>query len=166
LLSEGYRLRYEIVGDGPLKGALTKLVHELGAEKSITFTGAKDSSYVRQRMDESDLFVLASVTAADGDTEGAPVSLLEAQACGMPVVSTRHAGIPEIVADGMSGLLVQERNVTALAGALRRLIDNPAEWPEMGRQGREFVERRHDLSMLNRRLLGLYEDAIASASFT
>ncbi len=166
LLSEGYRLQYEIVGDGPLRGPLTKLAHELGAEKDITFTGAKDSSYVRQRMDQCDIFVLASVTAADGDTEGAPVSLLEAQACGMPVVSTRHAGIPEIVADGVSGLLVPERDVSALAGALRRLIDNPAEWPEMGRQGREFIERRHDLSMLNRRLLELYEDAIASASFT
>jgi colanic acid/amylovoran biosynthesis glycosyltransferase len=166
LLNEGCRLQYEIVGDGPLRGSLTKLAHELGAENDITFTGAKDSSYVRQRMDQCDLFVLASVTAADGDTEGAPVSMLEAQACGMPVVSTQHAGIPEIVADGVSGLLVPERDVTALAGALRRLMDNPAEWPEMGRQGREFVERRHDLSMLNRRLLDLYEEAIATASVT
>jgi colanic acid/amylovoran biosynthesis glycosyltransferase len=166
LLREGYKLQYEIVGDGPLRWVLTKLARELGAENDITFTGAKDSSYVRQCMDQRDLFVLASVTAADGDTEGAPVSLLEAQACGMPVISTHHAGIPEIVADGASGLLVPERDVAALAGALRRLIDNPAEWPAMGRSGREFVERRHDLSLLNRRLLDLYEEAIATASVT
>jgi colanic acid/amylovoran biosynthesis glycosyltransferase len=166
LLSEGYRLQYEIVGDGPLRGSLSNLARELGAENDITFTGARDSGYVRQRMDQCDLFMLASVTAADGDTEGAPVSLLEAQACGVPVISTHHAGIPEIVADGMSGLLVPERDVPALAGAMRRLLDNPALWPEMGRQGREFVERRHDLSLLNRRLLGLYEEAIATASVT
>jgi colanic acid/amylovoran biosynthesis glycosyltransferase len=166
LLSEGYTLQYEIVGDGPLRSSLTKLAHELGASKYITFSGAKDSSYVRKCMDQCDVFVLASVTAADGDTEGAPVSLLEAQACGMPVVSTHHAGIPEIVSNGASGLLVPERDVTALAGALRWLFDNPSEWPAMGGKGRDFIERRHDLSLLNRRLLDLYQEAIAPTSVT
>jgi colanic acid/amylovoran biosynthesis glycosyltransferase len=164
LLGEGRALQYEIIGDGPLRESLSRLTEDLGASRQITFTGDKDIDYVRQRMDESDLFVLASVTAADGDTEGAPVSLLEAQACGMPVVSTHHAGIPEIVADNASGLLVPERDAPALATAIRRLLDDDQSWPEMGRKGRDYVERRHDLTKLNRRLLGLYEEAIASAS--
>jgi colanic acid/amylovoran biosynthesis glycosyltransferase len=162
LLREGYRLQYEVIGDGPLRESLMKLTGELGAQRAVTFVGARDGSYVRQQMGQSDLFVLASVTAADGDTEGAPVSLLEAQACGIPVVATRHAGIPEIVADGKSGLLAPERDVLALVGALRHVLDNPGLWPSMGRHGREYVERRHDLSSLNRQLVELYHEAGAS----
>jgi colanic acid/amylovoran biosynthesis glycosyltransferase len=125
------------------------------------FAGAKDETFVRERMYASDLFVLASVTATDGDTEGAPVSLLEAQACGMPVVATRHAGIPEIVADGESGYLVREGDVIALTGALRQLLDQSQSWPEMGKRGRAFVQGQHDIRALNRRLIALYNEATA-----
>ena len=117
-------------------------------------------------MQECDIFLLASVTAADGDTEGAPVSLLEAQACGMPVVSTRHAGIPEIVTENESGYLVPERDAEALATALRRLLINGHLWPEMGTCGRALVEERHDLSRLNRRLVHLYEEVAAGKTAT
>jgi colanic acid/amylovoran biosynthesis glycosyltransferase len=159
LLREGYDLQYEIVGDGPLCNQLTQLTTELGASGRITFTGGTDNRSVRDRMQASDLFLLASVTAADGDTEGAPVSLLEAQACGMPVVSTRHAGIPEIVVENESGYLVPERDVEALATALRRLVNNGHLWPEMGTCGRALIEERHNLSRLNQRLVHLYEEA-------
>jgi colanic acid/amylovoran biosynthesis glycosyltransferase len=161
LLRDGYELRYEIIGDGPLRAALTALAKDLGASGQIVFSGSKDIDDVRQSMEESDIFLLASVTAADGDTEGAPVSLLEAQSSGMPIVSTRHAGIPEIVRDQESGLLAQERDVSALANALHWLLDNPGAWPEMGRRGRAFVEERHDIRKLNQRLANLYEEAAA-----
>jgi colanic acid/amylovoran biosynthesis glycosyltransferase len=162
LLARGYRIQYEIIGDGPLRPYLAELIQQLGVGNQITLGGARDTEYVRRRMEESDVFLLASVTAADGDTEGAPVSLLEAQASGMPVISTRHAGIPEIVADNASGLLVPERDVQALGIALARLVDNADRWLEMGRAGRGFVERKHDLTMLNRRLVELYQEAIAA----
>jgi colanic acid/amylovoran biosynthesis glycosyltransferase len=162
LLARGYRIQYEVIGDGPLRPCLAELIQQFGVGNQITLSGARDSDYVRRRMEECDLLLLASVTAADGDTEGAPVSLLEAQASGMPVISTRHAGIPEIVADNASGLLVPERDVQALGVALARLLDNADRWPEMGRAGRGFVERKHDLRMLNRRLVELYQEAIAA----
>jgi colanic acid/amylovoran biosynthesis glycosyltransferase len=162
LIARGYRVNYEVIGDGPLRANLAKLIQELGVGDHIALSGARGIDYVRRRMEESHIFMLASVTASDGDTEGAPVSLLEAQACGMPVVSTRHDGIPEIVADNASGLLVPERDVQALAATLARLLDNAGLWPDMGRAGRHFVERKHDLKMLNRRLVDLYQEAIAA----
>jgi colanic acid/amylovoran biosynthesis glycosyltransferase len=161
LLREGFDLEYEIVGDGPLRNQLTQLAADVDGSGRITFAGPKDIGYVRDRMQECDLFILASITAKDGGTEGAPVSLLEAQACGMPVVSTYHAGIPEIVIDNESGYLVPERDVPTLADALRRLVTNGHRWAELGTRGRAIVEERHNLAPLNERLVHLYEEVLS-----
>ena len=160
LIREGQDLQYEIIGDGPLRGPLTRLAAELGVSDRIAFAGPKDISYVRERMNKSDLFVLASITAADGDTEGAPVSLLEAQASGMPVVSTRHAGIPEIVIDNETGYLA-EGDTVALTDALSPVANQRAVVARDGSTQAHSVEERHDLKVLNRRLVGLYEEAAA-----
>ena len=105
------KLQYDIIGDGPLQPALTRLAGQLGLEQVVVFHGAKDSRFVRERITEAHFFLLPSVTAADGDQEGTPVSLMEAQAAGLPVLSTTHSGIPEVVLDGASGFLVSERDV-------------------------------------------------------
>jgi colanic acid/amylovoran biosynthesis glycosyltransferase len=104
--------------------------------------------------------VAASVTAADGDEEGIPNVLKEAMASGMPVVGTRHAGIPELIEDGVSGLLVPERNQAALADALQRLALQPEQWAAMGRAGRAKIEMEYDIHRLNDRLAGLLENLI------
>ena len=111
-------------------------------------------------MERADVFVLPSVTAADGDEEGTPTVLLEAAASGLPVLSTRHSGIPEIVADGVSGILVSERSPAELAIGLKRLIDEPECRTRMGRQGRVRIESKHDVRMLNERLANMYERAL------
>jgi colanic acid/amylovoran biosynthesis glycosyltransferase len=161
LVKEGHELHYEIVGDGPLRDKLMALRDSLGVAEHVEFVGAKNNSYVRERMADCDLFVLASVTAADGDTEGAPVSLLEAQACGIPVVSTQHAGIPEIVADNVSGRLVNERDSDAIADAICDLIRRVDSWAAMGARGRAFVEEHHNIRRLNQRMVEIYSEAIA-----
>ena len=102
-------------------------------------------------------FILASSTSRDGDMEGIPVVLMEAQACGMPVVSTLHSGIPEVVLDGESGVLVPEGDVDALTERLQYLVEHPELWPEMGRRGRKLVEQKYDIKMLNSRLVRIYE---------
>lgn len=147
---------YDIVGDGPLRRDLENLAAELDLAEVVTFHGAAIADQVRSWLERSHLFILASVTARDGDQEGTPVSLLEAQASGLPVIATRHAGIPEIVLDGASGLLVPERDVSALAEALHALIVQRERWPGMGRCGRAFVEERFSASLSNQRLLELY----------
>jgi colanic acid/amylovoran biosynthesis glycosyltransferase len=111
-------------------------------------------------MATSHLFVLPSVTASDGDQEGIPVSLMEAQASGLPVLSTRHSGIPELVADGKSGILVPERDADSLTAGLLRLIEHPQDWPRMGRAGRRLVEQSFNLSTLLPDLVNLYEQTL------
>ncbi len=151
-------IRYDIVGDGALRGTLTDLIHELGLEGTVKLHGARDGQYVRQLMDEAHMFVLTSVTAADGDQEGTPVSLMEAQASGLPVLSTQHSGIPEVVVDGQSGFLVPERDIAAIADRLLSLLEHPDAWPEMGLKGRAHIEKYYDIRVLNRRLVSLYEE--------
>jgi colanic acid/amylovoran biosynthesis glycosyltransferase len=150
-------IRYDIVGDGPLKAALQQQINDLNLGSVVTLLGARDHKFVRHRMAESHLFVLPSITAIDGDQEGVPVSLMEAQASGLPVLSTRHSGIPELVVDGETGILVPERDTEALAAGLLRLIEHPQEWSRMGREGRKTVEKRFNIESLTRDLVKLYE---------
>jgi colanic acid/amylovoran biosynthesis glycosyltransferase len=153
-------LRYDIIGEGPLRPRLEELIGRLGLCGSVTLHGAQDINFVRQMMATAHLFVLASVTAPDGDQEGTPVSLIEAQACGMPVLSSRHSGIPETVLHGQSGFLLPERDVAGLAERLTFLVEHSEVWPEMGRKGRDHVEALYDIRRLNRELVGQYEEAI------
>lgn len=114
---------YHIVGDGPLRGSLERLVEQEGLERSICFRGFLSRSETLTALREASLFVLASKEDDDGDTEGTPVALMEAATLGIPVVATRHAGIPEVLpADALSrGFLAPEGDVPALAAALARL---------------------------------------------
>ncbi len=105
------------------------------------------------------VFLAPSVTASDGDTEGgAPVAIIEALATGMPVVSTTHCDIPEVVVDGECGLLAPERDVEALADRLRRVLALRDAWAAMGRAGRERVEREFDARIQAARLAEAYRD--------
>lgn len=153
LTAEGRRVRYAIVGDGPLRDDLERLARELQLGETVTFLGAQEHDAVLAALQNSHIALAPSVTGRDGDQEGIPVSLMEAMATGMPVVSTTHSGIPELVQDGVSGLLVPERDDTALAAALARLIDRPAAWPDMGRAGRRQVLEHFDIATLNDRLV-------------
>ncbi len=149
------KLEYRVLGDGPLRGELERLVRELGVGDCVRLVGEADQDGVREAMLDSDVFVAPSVVAEDGDMEGVPVSIMEAMACGLPVVSTRHSGIPELVHHGESGFLVRERDPLALARALARLAGDASLRRRMGRAGRRAVERGYDLAVLNDRLVGL-----------
>jgi colanic acid/amylovoran biosynthesis glycosyltransferase len=152
------RIEYRILGDGPLRRELEELVRELGVGDSVRLVGETDARGVREAMLDSDIFVAPSVVAEDGDMEGVPVSIMEAMASRLPVVSTLHSGIPELVHDGVSGLLVPERDSAGLARALARLADDAGLRRRMGMAGRHAVERGYDLDDLNDRLV----DVLAS----
>jgi colanic acid/amylovoran biosynthesis glycosyltransferase len=156
----GLDLRYTIVGSGSLRRSLELLVATLALEDRVCFTGAKSRPEVRDLMHRHHLFVLPSVTSSDGGQEGIPGSVREAMATGMPVVSTRHSGIPELVEDGVSGFLVPERDFAALADRLQDLAKSPGRWVEMGRNGREQVARRFETRRLNRRLYAFYRHVL------
>jgi colanic acid/amylovoran biosynthesis glycosyltransferase len=156
LVSEGRRLSYIIAGDGPLRHDLERLAGELRLEGIVRVLGWVDEAETARLLAEAHIFVAPSITATDGDQEGIPNVLKEAMAVGLPVVSTWHSGIPELVEDGVSGFLVAERDVGALANRLAYLIDHPELWPAMGHAGRKRVEQEFDVERITDRLITLY----------
>jgi colanic acid/amylovoran biosynthesis glycosyltransferase len=133
-----------IIGDGPLKDDITKLIASLRLQQKVTLLGRQPGSSVLEEMAGADIFLLPSITAANGDREGLPVSILEAQATGLPVVSTIHTGIPEFIIDQENGFLVKEGEINRLAEKLRSLVENPDLRKEMGKRGRKKVEKNHN----------------------
>lgn len=150
------QVHLRIAGDGELRGKLKRLVKRLGLKKRVTFLGELSHDQVAKEMQKCHLFVLASVKDRNGNQEGIPNVLKEAMASGMPVVSTRHAGIPELVEDGKSGYLVPEKNSKALSKAIIKLIRHPEKWEEMGRRGREKVEKSFNVHKQTEKLEAIY----------
>jgi colanic acid/amylovoran biosynthesis glycosyltransferase len=160
----GVPVRYDIVGDGPLRATLQQRIDGHGAGGTIRLLGSRTRDEVADLLAGAHVFLAPSVTASDGDQEGIPVSIMEAMACGLPVLSTHHSGIPELVLDGETGFLVPERDPEALAARLATLAGSPAAWPTMGRAGRDHVERQYDVHRLNDRLVRLYEELLGRSS--
>lgn len=132
--------RLRMVGEGELRGACYDLAVGLGVGDAITFLGEQSHQVVAREMRAARAFVQHSLVAADGDREGMPTSILEASATGLPVISTRHAGIPEVVLDGETGLLVEERDVVGMARSMERLLGDPQLAAELGQAGRARVK--------------------------
>lgn len=157
-------VRLTIVGDGPEKESLRQQIDNLQLEQRVHFTGWVDNETVARLMNEADIFVLASRTSpVDGAMEGTPTVLLEAQARGIPVIATRHAGIPDIVADGKSGILVPENNAGALAEAIQQMEQmSPEDWLNMGRAGRQLVAAKHDRHIVAHQLEQIYKECLSN----
>jgi colanic acid/amylovoran biosynthesis glycosyltransferase len=140
---------------GPLGAPLRALIDELGLAPHVDILDpATDPARV---MRESDLILCPSVTAADGDKEGVPTVLVEAAATGLAAVASRHAGIPEIVSDGESGLLYPERDVEGLAAGLVRLAQDAELRARMGEAARKLAELTYDAQKLAARLEAHYD---------
>ncbi len=158
LTDAGVAVEYEVVGDGPLRASLEALRDRLGLQRWVRLAGWGTPAEVRDALDRAHVLVAASVRAADGDEEGIPNVLKEAMASGLPVVATRHGGIPELIDDGVSGFLVAERDVAALVDRLRHLILHPENWMRMLAAGRALIERDYDIERLNDRLVNLFTE--------
>lgn len=154
-------LHLDFVGSGPLLPGAHQFVRCFSMERCVTLHGERSNEDVRQMMRDADIFIQHSVTASDGNQEGLPVAILEAMAHGLPVVSTRHAGIPEAVADGVSGYLVQEGDSAGMADRIVKLARDPDLRNAMGNAGwraaTEHFSWRQERMRL-RALLGLRND--------
>jgi colanic acid/amylovoran biosynthesis glycosyltransferase len=139
LLKDYPDLEYNIIGDGPLETSLQALIRSYGAEGKINLLGSRKKAEVIEMMLGSDIFLLSSVTAKDGETEGLPMVSLESQLTGMPIIATLHSGFTDSILDGVSGFLVPERDVEALHDRLSWLIGHPETWESMGKAGRQHV---------------------------
>ena len=147
-----------IIGDGPLRSELERLAAELHVR--CRFLGVQSSATIRQTLRRSRLLCLPSVTTSDGQVEGLPTVLLEAQAMGVPVVSTFHSGIPEAVADGVTGILVPERDSEKLAAAILRLLEDQNLWQQYHLATQEHIDRRFDLHKQTAVLEDIYAEQI------
>jgi glycosyltransferase involved in cell wall biosynthesis len=155
-LSESNRpVQGVFVGDGPLRPKLEELSARVGA--NIRFTGFRPLPEVRDWLGRASVVVVPSVTAANGDSEGLPTVILEAQAMGTPVVVTRHAGNAEGVLEGRSAIVVAERDVPGLADAVRFFVDQPAAIETFGTAGRAFVAATFDIARQAQGLEQLYD---------
>lgn len=113
----------DIVGDGELFDEARSLVRKLNLEEIVIFHGAQSNAIVKEMLKESDVYLLPSKRANNGDMEGIPVALMEAMATGLPVISTYHSGIPELITNLESGLLVEENNAEQLADAILNIYE-------------------------------------------
>ena len=153
LIRRRLEFRCRIVGDGPLDGELRRFVANRGIADRVEFLGFLTHRQYLAELRSADMLVQPSVTAADGDNEGgAPTTILEAQGFGVPVVSTRHADIPNVVSEGRSALLAPERSSEELAEAIALLLKDRDRRVEMGRAGRAFVEENHNCDVQARRM--------------
>ena len=153
---DGLEVTAEIVGDGPDREALEARAADLGLQGRVWFAGAVGRDRIQERYEAADAFCLPSFA------EGVPVVLMEAMALERPVIAPRVMGVPELVEDGVSGVLVAPGSVEALAAAIRRLAEaGPADLAELGAAGRSRVRESYELADSARRLEALFERALA-----
>lgn len=145
LKDQGVAFRCLLVGEGEDRPSIAALIARLGLETDVTLLGHQPRDRVSALAAEADVMVLPSVTTSSGKQEGIPVALMEALATELPVVATAISGIPELIEDGRTGLLVPERDAAALAAALLRLYRDPALGQRLGSAGRAKVVREFNL---------------------
>jgi len=149
-----------VIGDGPLRPSLEALAKDLNVR--CHFRGVQSSVVIRDALQNAKIFCVPSVTAANGDSEGLAIVFAEAQAMGVPVVSTTHGGIPELVVDRKTGLLAPERDYEALADALSGLLADEELWQLFHQAGPQNIEQRFDLKVQTALLEKIYDGVITA----
>jgi len=149
LLRDHPELRVLLAGDGPLRGELTDLVQSLGVQDRLLMLG--------YRSDAPDVLAALDVAVSSSAFEGSPLAVMEYMESALSIVATRVGGVPDLIEDGVQGLLVEPGDVTALTGAIRRMLDDPEAARRMGEAARE--RRRHEFTvdLMVRRFEALYE---------
>lgn len=156
LKERGVPFECGLVGEGPLLPQIEKQIQRSNLSGEVLLLGALPYDEVIEQYSRADVVVLATAPTASGKREGSPTVLKEAMACGLPVVSSRVGGIPEIVDDGETGILVAPRDAVALADALQRLSDDPALRGRLGCAGREKSLREFNLRLSTARRAKLF----------
>jgi colanic acid/amylovoran biosynthesis glycosyltransferase len=149
-----------VIGDGPLRLSLEALARDLNV--GCQFLGIQPTTVIRETLKTTRIFCTPSLTAANGDSEGLGMVFAEAQAMGVPVISTMHGGIPEVVADRSTGLLAPERDYEALADGLSLLLTDKELWQRFHHAGPRHIEQHFDLKTQTALLENIYTQMIAT----
>ena len=146
----------EIIGDGPLRSGIIEIVRKTGLQDKVIFHGYKPYAFVLDKAHECDVFLQASRTASNNDKEGTPMVLVDVMAAGMPVISTRHSDIPEIVVDNYTGYLAEENDTESFAACLIKLIDNAEHFNDLSHHCRSHVDEQFNVFRQVEKLESLY----------
>ncbi|HPA09387.1 MAG TPA: glycosyltransferase [Treponemataceae bacterium] len=157
-------LRYYMVGSGTLDKDLRDQATALGILDICDFVGSCTGEKVKEFYGTCEVFTLPSVTASNGDKEGQGLVIQEAQICGMPVVTTRHNGIPDGLLDGETGYLVEEADVDALADKLKLLLENEQLRRSFGKKGKTFVSSKYDIAVITKTLEVCYNEVLETTA--
>jgi colanic acid/amylovoran biosynthesis glycosyltransferase len=172
LIETGTQARLTIIGDArqseasqAVKRQILTRIKGAGLKDLVDLRGMQPRDELTKAYYEHHVFLQPSVQASDGDNEGgAPVTLIEAAATGLPIVATYHCDIPEVVRDGTTGLLAPERDADALASHLFSLAENPHQIEKMGKAGRQHIVAEYDAERQGRRLDAIYDEVIQSGA--
>jgi glycosyltransferase involved in cell wall biosynthesis len=161
LHADGIAFECTLVGEGPARASLQGLIDGHGLHDKVELAGALPQEAVRAALEAATVFALPCQVAASGSRDGIPVALMEAMASGCAVVSCPVSGVPELIVDGVDGLLAPERDVNALAGALRRLLEDEPLRRRLAVAARQRIEREFDARKEALKLHGLMSSAVA-----
>ncbi len=154
LVEAGTSARFVLAGVGPLDAEIAAYIQRHRLEKNVMFLGWRNDAH--RLMAACDIYVLPTYYP-----EGLPVSVLEAMGCGKPVVATQHRGCEDEVVDGVTGLLIPVRDSTALAGAIKRLLDDPSEAKRLGEAGRRRIDEHYRIEQTTAATLAAFDRIIA-----
>lgn len=150
-----------MIGDGELLTKCKALVQNLGISDNVSFAGVLNQKEVRQIFAKSSIFLQHSIRTVENDSEGSPLSIMEASASGLAVVSTKHAGIPEIVEDEVTGLLIEEGDVEEMAKKMIHLMKNPDIVKELGKEGVQRMLKLYDQKRYLNQISSLIESCVS-----
>jgi colanic acid/amylovoran biosynthesis glycosyltransferase len=157
LVAEGCDVGLDIIGEGPLRAELISRIAWHGLEDRVRLLGARASDAVQAALHHADIFIAASVVASDGDQDAATNTVKEAMATGVPVVATRHGGMPEMIIDGETGMLAEQGDAASLAAAVKALIAASARWDALARAARGKVAAEAASTVVDKHLLQVYD---------
>jgi len=150
--------RYDIIGGGEEYEQLCSLIEANDLEGNVFLHGPKNNDEVRDFLKEASLFLMTCITLPDGDMDGIPVAMMEAMSCGIPVVSTDISGIPELIKHGYNGWMVPEKDVNALVGMLRYLLQNYGELTIAGENATKYIQEEFNIKKNAQKLRGLISE--------
>ncbi len=140
------RATLHIIGTGQDEEKIKGFIDEYQLNDCVFLRGAMDSQQISKELRDAHLFCLASETGEDGDVEGVPNALKEAMASGLPVISTFHGGIPELIEHKRTGYLAPEKDYVQLAKGIKYFLDHPEVWEKYTKRARQVIEQKFDLN--------------------
>ena len=146
LINRGFNAQLYMIGEGPLLGVCMDYTKAHRLEKFVSFLGVKSAGDIAKLFAKSRCYVQHSITAESGDQEGTPVAIMEAMLAGLPIISTEHGGIKDIVNENC-GILVSERDVQAMSKAMEKVISDPNGFKLLGINARKYILENHTLEI-------------------